>query len=103
MGFSGGNEQGIGGGPSMMDFRPSIQSDAIRLQNHMMVRRCHVDVPGLDWSTILSKGCRVLSAVAQQMRQHASLNADMHSDKDRRQAWHGQCRNDAPKGVKATG
>jgi hypothetical protein len=48
MGFGGGNEQGIGGGTSMVDFRPLIQSDGSESQEHMMVGGCHVDVPGLD-------------------------------------------------------
>ena len=48
MGFGGGNQQGIGGGTSMVDFRPLIQSDAGGSQEHMMVGGCHVDVPGLD-------------------------------------------------------
>jgi hypothetical protein len=37
MGFGGGNEQGIGGGTSMVDFRPLIQSDVSDPQKHMMV------------------------------------------------------------------
>ena len=36
-GFGGGNEQGIGGGTSMVDFRPLIQSDVSDPQKHMMV------------------------------------------------------------------
>ncbi len=101
--FGRGNEQGIGGGPGVMNFRPLIQLDAIRFQKHMMVGRSHVDVPGLDQRAILSKGCRMLSATTQQMRQHASMRPGMHNDKDRRQAWHGECRNNVPEGIKATG
>ena len=101
--FGGRNEQGIGGGPGVMDFRPLIQSDAIRLQRHMMVGRCHVDMPSLDQTAVTSESCRVPAATTQQMRQHAWMRADMHNNKNRRQAWDRQRRDDAPEWIKATG
>jgi hypothetical protein len=68
-----------------------------------MVRRRHVDVPGLDRGAIPSKGCRQLPAHAQQTRQSAWMGAGMHNDKDRRRARNRQRRDDAPEGIKATG
>jgi hypothetical protein len=65
-------------------------------------QRPHVDVPGFDQSAAPSESCRVLPAAAQQMWQLASKSADMHNDKDRSQAWHGKCLNNAPERVKAT-
>lgn len=55
VGFGGGNEQRIGGRPGVVAFRPLVQSDVISSQDHMMVRRCHVDVPGLDRCPVNSK------------------------------------------------
>jgi hypothetical protein len=43
-----------------MDFRPLIQSDAIRPENDMMIGRRHVDVPGLNGSAVLNESRRVL-------------------------------------------
>ena len=48
MGFGRGNEQWIGGGTRMVDFRPLVQSDAIGPQKHMMVGGWHIDTSGLD-------------------------------------------------------
>jgi hypothetical protein len=49
-----------------MDFRPSIQSDEIDLQNYMMIGRCHIDVPGLYQSAVFGEGCIALTGVVQQ-------------------------------------
>jgi hypothetical protein len=65
VGFGGRNEKGIGGGPGVMDFRPLIQTDAMRLQRHMMVGRCHVDMPSLDQSAITTENCRVAATTPQ--------------------------------------
>ena len=58
VGFGSGNEQRIGGGTRVVDFRPLSQSDAIVLQNHMVVGWCHVDMPGLNQNAIPSEACR---------------------------------------------
>jgi hypothetical protein len=52
------NEQWIGGGTRVVDFRPLTQSAAIVLQNHMVVGRCHVDMPGLNQNAVTSEACR---------------------------------------------
>ena len=44
MRFGSENEQRVGGRPGVMDFRPPIQSEAVRPQTHMMIGRCHTDV-----------------------------------------------------------
>jgi hypothetical protein len=69
----------------------------------MMVRRRYVDMTALNQSAILSKGCRVLPAAAQQLWQYALMRANMPDDKDCRRTWNWQRSDDAPEGIKATG
>ena len=78
----------------VVDFQPLTQTDVAWPHQHVVVGRCDVDVPSLDQFAMLSEACRVLPAAAQQIWQDAWMVANMHDDKDRRQARDWQRSND---------
>jgi hypothetical protein len=52
----------------MVNLGTMAQPDAVGLQEYVVIRGCHIDVPSLDESTVLGEDCRELPAAAQQIR-----------------------------------
>jgi hypothetical protein len=80
--LGGGSEQWIDRRTSVVDFRPPAQPDVLGFQKHVVVRWCHVHVPGFDGRAVMRKLCRKAIGSAQKLRQYARVAADVQDNED---------------------
>ncbi len=90
---SGRYEQWVDGGAGVMNFRPLIQSDAVSVEQHVVIRRRHENVTSFDQVTVTRKhGWEAIGPV-QQIREYAHTAANVQNDENRRRTSNGQRRN----------